>query len=148
MWKLNVYVLHCKQKSVEDDTLHTWNIFINYSCGTAYPSLYCTILGHVSFPFNFTPERPLNTSVAVYLHFLLIYHRQHCNPPPFHSRHTVRSHTVNPICLIHDPEKQTPLLQLLRQHIVPAGLCRDSTVMKIGNTGPHLIVLHMLEEKS
>lgn len=35
------------------------------------------LISHLTVP-------DLNTSAAVCLHFLLIYHRQHCNPPSFH----------------------------------------------------------------
>lgn len=53
------------------------------------------LISHLTVP-------DLNTSAAVCLHSLLIYHRQQCNPPPFHFRRTVRSHTVNQIWFIHD----------------------------------------------
>lgn len=70
---------------------------IIHAVGSIHLCIAQTLAMSVSCLISHLTVSDLNTCAAVYLHFLLIYHRQHCNPPSFHFRHTVRSHTVSPI---------------------------------------------------
>ena len=79
---------------------HTQNVFINYTCSRADALLYGTVLGHVCFLFNFTPDRarPEHKCCSLPLPLSIIPTQTLLQRPPFHPRSGVTSYTAN---LIH-----------------------------------------------